>query len=342
MSLDAEEMSLRDTLEAAVAEHAAEPAEKPAEAATEAGERPRDEKGRFTSTSGETAPEANVAAPAANPAAKPVPNDPEAVLGVKAPDSVPADLREKFTTLPEEWQQYLTRREADIHKQFTRQDDERQFGRSLRSVIEPYMPMITAEGGNAVEAVRSLFNTAYVLRTASPEQKTALFHELAKQYNVELSTAPPQSFVDPALETLQQRLDRLERERQAEAQARAMEAQRTIAAEIETFKANAPHFDTVRDRMAKLLEAGAADSLQDAYDQAVWADPNIRSTLLAERQKEAAAQAAAKAQAEAEAKKRAAVSVSGAPGGATPSAADPNRSLRDEIAAQMAAAQGRL
>lgn len=92
------------------------------------------------------------------------------------------------------------------------------------------------------------------------------------------------------------------------------------ASEIESFAANPayPHFQTVRPMMSHLLQTEQAKTLEEAYERAIWADPQLRQERMeqeaAEKAKEAEAQ-----RAKLEAKKRAAnASLSGAPHGATP------------------------
>jgi hypothetical protein len=279
--------------------------------------------------------------------APPVTTDPAAVLGEapKIPAAVPAALKDKFLGADPELRAWIESREADTHKQFTRNDEERNLGKSMRDVITPYMPLITAQGGNPVTAVQSLLNTAYILNTAGPEQKAALFRQLAEQYKVPLEgLASPQPFVDPAFETLQQRIDRLERERETEAQAARQREGAALASDIAAF-AQAPgheHFEQVKADMAALLNGGRAQDLQTAYDMAIWARPDLRSTLLSQRDREAEQQRIAAATAAAEAAKRASGSVVGGPGATSPAAPNPNRSLEDEIRAQVAAHSGRL
>jgi hypothetical protein len=57
------------------------------------------------------------------------------------------------------------------------------------------------------------------------------------------------------------------------------------------------HFESVKSDMAGLLQAGLAKDLADAYEQAVWRNPTIRASILAEQQAEAKKGATQKAQA---------------------------------------------
>lgn len=277
----------------------------------------------------------------------PVTTDPNAVLGEapKIPAAVPAQLKDKFLGADPELRAWIESREADTHKQFTRNDEERSLGKSMKDVITPYMPLILAQGGTPTTAVQSLLQTAYVLNTAPPEQKAQLLRQLAQQYNIPVEgLASPTPFVDPTVEALQQRLAQLEGGMSAAARAAEQRENAAIVSDITTFAAQPgrEHFEQVKGHMAALLSQGLASDLGDAYDQAIWARPDLRSTLLANREREAEQQRIEAAKTAAEAAKRASGSVVGGPGATSPAAPQQARSLEDELRAQLAAAQGRI
>lgn len=341
-AIAAQELSLEETIAAATREVTERHSTGDADAEGEQAGQPRGPDGKFAPKSPEMAD-----APAVDPAAAPNAAEPAApvVEGPKVPAAVPSALKDKYLGADPELRSWIEAREGDIHKQFTRNDEERNLGKTMRDVISPYMPTILAQGGTPVSAVQSLLQTAYVLNTAPPEQKAQLFRQLAEQYKVPLEgLASPQPFVDPALETIQQRLDRMERDRNAEVLATRQRDDAVIVSDITTFAAQPgrEHFEQVRGHMAALLSQGLAKDLPDAYEQAIWARPDLRSTLLAEREREAEQQRTTAARERAEAAKRASGSVVGGPGATSPAAPDPNRSLEDELRANFAASQGRI
>ena len=57
------------------------------------------------------------------------------------------------------------------------------------------------------------------------------------------------------------------------------------------------HFESVKGHMSALLQAGQADDLASAYEQAIYANPTTRALVLAEQQTKAKAEATQKAQA---------------------------------------------
>jgi len=262
---------------------------------------------------------------------------------LEAPQSYSAAVKAKWKELPTEIQQELTKREQDFHKELTKHDEERVFGRQIKSVVAPYEAMIRAEGGTPDKAVADLLNTAYLLRTASPQQKGQLIWQVARQFGADMSnTQQAQAAVDPRLHQLQQKLEQVEGTLKQQLTLKEQQEQAAIHGEIQSFAA-APgheHFEAVKAHMAALLSNNLAKSMQDAYDQAVYARPDIRSTLLEKQTADLAAKRIADTKAKAEAAKRAGSSVKGSPGMvAAKNGAIVHSNLRDELKANLRAYQ---
>ena len=313
--------------------------------------RARDEAGRFVAKPTEekkpeaarperktlTMPDAKIVADPAAPAVQPQ---------FKAPEGWKAELKEKFGTLAPEIQAEISRREADMHKAFTRQDEERQFGKRVLEMTAPYLGTIRQEGGDPLAAYSLYLQTAQTLRTGTPQQKVEALLSVARQFNVPLGqpVQQGQQGYDPRVDQAMQEVNTLKQYLQQEAHQRQLAEQATLQSEIDGFaqEAGHEHFETVKTRMGVLLENGYAKDLQDAYDQAIWSEPAIRSTLSATVAPET--KRLTEAIAKADAAKKASGSVTGGPGGARPTGngSDPSASLRDELRANLRAAQGRI
>lgn len=327
-----DDKSLREQLEEAYTEHSApvDPADVVTEPVAEPTvDRARDEQGKFTVKETIAEPVADIVA------------EPPAAL--PAPQSWTGPMKEKWHTLPPDVQAEINRRENDVHKLATSHDGELRLGREMKDVITPYMPIIQAEGGTPATAVQSLLNTAYQLRTGTPERKAQLIQEIARTYGVDMGAMQGQTPTQEAnyIQQLQMEIQNLKQTLNPQAiMAQLQEHQEhgRLVSDIQAFAANPAnkHFETVKAAMAPLLSSGQAKDLQEAYDMACWANPSIRSTLL-ESQK---TDEAAKRKAEIEAKKSAAVSIKGSPSAASGNTKPPERSLRDELAANMASALG--
>jgi len=87
--------------------------------------------------------------------------------------------------------------------------------------------------------------------------------------------------------------------------------------------------------MVSLLTDGTAQDLKEAYEMACYAIPDIRSTML----NTVKTDDAAKQKAEIERKKNAAVSIKGSPSSVQGNASPPDRTLREELMANLAAVQ---
>ncbi|WP_047236939.1 hypothetical protein [Chromobacterium subtsugae] len=353
------EQSLREQLQAAYTELNSAPNDpppqpKPAEqqAAGQGEPKPgtaRDQQGRFTAKQ-DGAPAAAAAA-AAQPADKTAVAAPAAdasaaqpAAATAPPASWSAEARPHWEKIPPEAQQYIATREAQMQQQFSRMDDERQTGRQFREALKPFEHTIRQFNVPPVVAAQHLFAADAALRYGNPAQKIDMVHQILRDYGIPLDAVAqyqPQQ-VDPAFAAMQQRLQQLEQMQLQGVQQQHEAQQADMQRQIEAFQQGKPHFEQVRGDMAVLLQSGMASSLDDAYERAVWARPDLRQNLISKHdadQREAAAQAASQ---RAQQAKAAGVSLSGAPGSATPAAANQNLSLRDELAQNLRAARGQV
>lgn len=264
--------------------------EKPLE--TSAEQRARDEAGRFSAK--EKAPE-----PVAPPA--------EEVKPIKAPSSWKPAAQEAYLkagrgeTLTTEEVRILTseadRRESDFHRGVEEFKTHAQKARAYEQVIAPYQQTFQQLGVDAPTAIGALLKADHTLRYGDPATKAQYFQQLAQQYGVNLEQIqnPPQ--YDPQTQYLMQQLNEL-RQTQAQWHNNIQQQEQTRAnQELEQFsQAGNAHFDAVRGDMADLLETGKAISLQDAYEKAVWMNPDIRQSLIEQQRSEAQKKAMAEAQ----------------------------------------------
>jgi hypothetical protein len=212
----------------------------------------------------------------------------------------------------------------------------------MYQTVQPYMAQIQSEGGTPETAIKSLLNTAYILRVGTAEQKRNVLLQTAQQFGVDLGVKPQgDSDIPPYIQPVIQRLNQLEGTFTQREQAERDRNQAEVNQEITAFAADPkhPHFNEVKVYMTALLNEGAAQSLQDAYDQACWARADIRATLQAQQRAEEEQKRRAEAKARAE-KARNLSGITGGPGNTAGNSAPENRSLRDELNANWAAQSG--
>ena len=286
---------------------------------------------------GETDDEAEAPEPEEDPAADD--GDPD-----DAPLSLahwPAAWRERFEALPDEAKPYA----LDLHRQFETAHSERAqslAGRekelaeleTVDAALAPWRETMRAQGISDGEAVSKLLE-AHALIEQDPEAALAM---IAESYGLAASPAPaPASAPAPGHPAARQDdlLDSLERYAAEQHELRllaAMEAEldaRARAADA-AGRPRFPDFDAVRPKLAALIRAGAAASFEDAYEQAVWADPNVRQKALDARDAEMAARRESARKAEvAKARNAGRAALSGSE--PARSALPPARSHREEL-----------
>lgn len=256
---------------------------------------------------------------------------------ISPPKSWKSETKDIWAKLPEDARKVIESREAEVEQGFTKLDEDRNFGKSLKEVIAPYLPIITAEGGTPASAVKDLLNTAYILRTAPIAQKTALFRQLAQQYGVDLTqnnttTVQP----DQILRQTQQQLADLQKKIEQQPEVfRQQQENLAVKSQIDAFAADPKntHYEKLKPVMASLLQTGQAKDLQDAYDKASWADPDVRSSILAGQTQAKETQRIADIKAKADNARKKAVSVRGSPGVAQANGAANTNSIREDLEA---------
>lgn len=320
------------------------PEEKPAAEKKPAAERARDPAtGKFIETPEEIKAAADKAAAEAKP---PEALQPADARVAKPPTSWRGGAQAKYAALDPEVKAEIHKREEDFHKGIQQFKGKADTFDILDAEIRPYEAMIRAAGTNPQTAIRDFFNTAYLLKTGTPESKVDVLINIADSYGVDLSLLPAvqekraagQPIIAPEMTKLQQEFNQLKGtlEQQQAQQRQRQEAEERAAfeevqAELAQFAAKNPHYETVKLDMAALIESGRAKDPQDAYDKAIWAHPEVRAKLMSEQ-----AEATRKLAAEKAAAARKASATNVATRGTPPAAAAPTTgTMEDTIRATL-------
>lgn len=327
----------------------------------------RDEHGRFAPKDARPA-EADPADPAPADPAVVDPNAPAIDPAIQAetrsaaipPATWSASAKAIYATLPEVARKEIVKREADYSRGIQAHAEKAKVADTLMREIQPYEAMLRSEGSTPDRAIASLLRSAYVLRTASPQQKTELIMQIAQQYGADLSLfqgqrqpaegqqdlSQVQQMVQQLVAPHLQRIQSWEQQQTQAQQAQSMQMEQDIQSQIEAFQHatnedGSPkhlYYENVRGAMSALIGNKQAASLEQAYDMACWANPEVRAALLADQQRAAEAQRLEEAKRKATGARNASFGVTGQGGvgisGATQS------SLRDELSSQLDAAMG--
>lgn len=222
----------------------------------------------------------------------------------------------------------------------------KRFAETFSQALAPYTGVLQAEGGNPVQTITGLLQTAQALR--GPD-KEAVMARIIKQFggNIEKLAAhldgvaapqgqqgqQPPEYRDPRVDQLFGTLQQVAAQRQ---QATATKAQ----SDLDAFREKAEFLDDVSGHMSVLLHDAAARgqgmTLQEAYERACWADPEVRVYF----QRRQAAEAAKATTASTQQARQAALSVRSQPTGSSP-APNSSGSTRDDVLAAMEQLEGR-
>lgn len=329
----------------------------------------RDEHGRFApkdTTPAEAAPADPAAAdpgitatdpnaPAVDPAIQA-----EARSAAIPPATWSASAKAIYATLPEVARKEIAKREADYSRGIQQYAEKAKLADAFQREAQPYEAMLRNEGSNPVAALSSFLKQAYTLRTATPQERGRLIMEVAQKFGADLSEyqgqrqpaegqqdlSQVQALVQQLVAPHLQKIQSWEQQQTQAQQAQSMQMEQEISSQIEAFQSatnedGTPkhlYFENVRRLMSAYFANGEAKDLEQAYEMACWANPEVRAALQAEQQRTAEAQRLEEAKRKATGARNASFGVTGQGGvgisGATQS------SLRDELASQLDAAMG--
>ncbi|MFL9670448.1 hypothetical protein WIX39_026195 [Variovorax sp. AB1(2024)] len=215
------------------------------------------------------------------------------------------------------------RREGDYHKGIQGWKQHATAGQAYEQAIAPYRETLNKLGVDGATAVAELMKADNTLRYAPESVKVQELLRLAQVYGIDLS----KQFTPEIAKYERELFDMKEKLAQNES-AQRQSVSDSLDSELNRF-ASAPgheHFEAVRVHMASLISGGVAKDLEDAYQQAVFANPQTRTALL-DQQRRAS---------EENARLQRARTASGSVRGSSPAAGTPSavgNSVRDAITA---------
>lgn len=275
--------------------------------------RPRNERGQFIKADGTVDPDQGPAKTADKPVSDADPaqaTDRQQSNAAVAPSSWSASAKAKFATLDPDIQAEINKREADMHAGGQKWSGEKQ---TLLSYFEPVRAAAERYQAHPGEVIKRLAAANEYLE----RDPVGAIKWLADAYKVDLSkplteqSSAPRPQADPVLLQLSEKVSSLEGYFQQQEQNRVAETLQTFATQP-----GHEHYEAVKADMGRLMmvamQTGREMTLQDAYDQAVWANPTTRTSMLASQN--AGAAAAQKQREAAEKARRGAISANGSPG----------------------------
>jgi hypothetical protein len=313
------------------------------EASTEttAKEYDRDEKGKFAEPEKAVKKEMTPGPKAGPKTEQAVPKE-KADPIERAPQAWKPEAREFWNQIPEAARREIMRTEQNIQQTLRETVEDRRFAQAVKETIRPFEYLIKAENGNPIQAIDNLMSTAARLRTGNANDVAGLVTEIVNQFGIgrfgqgfinaldsSLAGKLPQQQIDPYVAQMEQRVRQMEQTFQQQQYQQAQQLDTSVRTELGDFMSSAEFANDVRMEMADLLDMAAARgqdmTLQEAYDRACWANPEIRNILTERQTRERAQQTNQVAQKA----RSAAVSVGGSP--AFNPNQEPGTSIRDAI-----------
>jgi hypothetical protein len=279
----------------------------------------RDESGRFAKTTVQE--EALAPEPVEEPVWK------------RPPLSWKKDYHEVWQKADPRLQEYAFQREEQMRRGVEPLLQAKQFADAVQEAISPYMTTLNGLGMKPEQAISALMKADHTLRTSDPQTRLNYFMQLAGEYGINLQGMPQgqQQAVDPTIFALKNELASVRGEVTTWKQQQEAAEQAVLSNEIDSFAQKAEFFEEARPEMIKLLQSGVAETLEDAYDRAVYGNRELREKVLSAQQAEQNAKMAAEKNRAAKAARAAAVSVrSATPGANTAPKAQSRRALIEE------------
>lgn len=238
----------------------------------------------------------------------------------------------------------IERREDDFHKGIEQYKTGAAQAQEWEATVQPFMATIRSFNVAPQVAVGELLKADHLLRYSQTPQKVQMLLKIAGDYGVDVNTLAQgiqqmvgeqvwqqQNPVDPRVQQLQSQVHQMQQHFLQTQQSAQQQEASAVDAEIAAFAADPDHehFGTLQKEMGVLLQSGLAKSLDEAYEMALRQNPQTYPVWLAQQQQEWDAQRKAKV---AKAK-QAGANVARPNGRASVPAAEPKRSLEEEIEA---------
>lgn len=243
----------------------------------------------------------------------------------KPPVSWPKDKTDAWNALTPEARDFILKRETEFERGFQGKAEKYRPYDNLIDELERRRPQLAAMG---ITDPHQHYRALAAVEEAFAKDPVSTLAELAKRYRVDLGRfAGQQAHPDARVQELERQIAELsnrERQREEHQQQSMVDS---LNREIEEFR-KAPenvHFEALKQDIAQLLQSGTAGTLREAYDKAMWLNPDIRRQAI-EAERKAEAERAEKAAAEA--RKKASLNVK-----SSPAAPGKPTSMRETMAA---------
>lgn len=213
---------------------------------------------------------------------------------IAAPKGYAAEFAEDFKNLSPEWQKFLRTREDEFDKKFDEFNSKLQQFAEIEDIYQCCAPRLSQYG---IGCLQDWLKGLAWVDQAMEDDPAGTLKGLATAYGVDLGSpqvqeAPVDSGTIARIRNLEHSYHKLASFLQD------LQARRLIEV-IEMFghatdeKGHLlhPYFEVVKQHVWNLLSTGAAQDVAEAYEQALWSNPDVRNQLIQQRINAKAAEA---------------------------------------------------
>lgn len=267
-------------------------------------------------------------------------NEPKVDQEPNAPEHWAEEDKEVFSSLDTRGREFLLRRHKEMEAAHTKKQqavaEERKRLEGLLKTVEPHDEFFNDIGLKREEALANILNVARVLHGHDPKSKAAVVQQIINDYNVQLGNQQDSEPLDPQTQLIFSEVNQLKENLRQLQQERIQNEERSLQNTINDFanqkdesgNLKYPHFETLKEDMGILMSARKAESLEEAYEAAIYLNRDLRKDyILRQNNKD---KQEAEAREKTAASKRASFNLKS---GSTTNIIDPkpDLSLRDEI-----------
>lgn len=263
----------------------------------------------FTATDEATAPETKIETPVETPEAKADRVRDEAGKFAKAEDAPAPKPYKSLTSLKKEAQAVYSkvekgepvthddvkllfsefdRRDNDFHKGLEPYKTKAQLADEFQTAMAQYQQNIQGVGASPPQVVSEMLRVDNILRNGTQEQRIALIHDAINRFGIDVSMLAggvPQDVHYAA--QMQNKIQELESRLTQFQQSSKSQEEAQYIAQIQQFSEGKEHFESLKPVMSHLMLSGQAKTLDEAYEQAMWANPELRNSLIEQQTKAA-------------------------------------------------------
>lgn len=198
---------------------------------------------------------------------------------LNAPAAYTQERKDGFKDLPQDWRKYLIEREKQVEKGFSDFGNKVNGYKYVDELFNGRQDRLKAAGFNNA---KDYIDFLALVDDGMAVNPSATINELKKMYGItDTNVAANGSANDELVARINMQ------ERQLQQLTQALQGDR-IKREIDAFTAakdddgnlKYPYYNEVWERMGVLMDKGVCKTLEDAYNQSIWANEDIRKKLI--------------------------------------------------------------